>query len=83
MSIRREQFSLTVLEHVHIPLTGWMREQAAESLTHATEAGEETPGPGWFRSNSDSVENTQGFGGEAGYLDSTASPTSNCSAADW
>ena len=34
------------LGHARIPIMHWMRQQAAESLLHATEAGEEMPAMG-------------------------------------
>ena len=40
-AVRYTQYSLMVFGHGRIPITGWMREQAAESLMHATLAGEE------------------------------------------
>lgn len=40
-AIRYTQYSLMVFGHSRIPIIGWMREQAAEGLLHATEAGEE------------------------------------------
>jgi bacterioferritin len=40
-AVRYTQYSLMVFGHARIPVTGWMREQAAESLLHATQAGEE------------------------------------------
>jgi bacterioferritin len=40
-AVRYTQYSLMVFGHARIPITGWMREQAAESLIHATQAGEE------------------------------------------
>lgn len=40
-AVRYTQYSLMVFGHARIPITGWMREQAAESLDHATLAGEE------------------------------------------
>ena len=40
-AVRYTQYSLMVFGHARIPVTGWMREQAAESLVHATIAGEE------------------------------------------
>lgn len=39
--IRYTQYSLMVFGHARIPIMSWMREQAAESLTHATLIGEE------------------------------------------
>jgi len=39
-AVRYTQYSLMVFGHARIPIMGWMREQAAESLTHATQAGE-------------------------------------------
>lgn len=40
-AVRYTQYSLMVFGHARIPIMGWMREQAAESLVHATQAGEE------------------------------------------
>jgi bacterioferritin len=40
-AVRYTQFSLMVFGHARIPITDWMRAQAAESLAHATQAGEE------------------------------------------
>lgn len=40
-AVRYTQYSLMVFGHARIPITGWMREQAAESLAHAVMAGEE------------------------------------------
>jgi bacterioferritin len=40
-AVRYTQYSLMVFGHARIPITDWMREQAAESLAHATMAGEE------------------------------------------
>jgi bacterioferritin len=40
-AVRYTQYSLMVFGHARIPIIGWMREQAAESLTHAAMAGEE------------------------------------------
>jgi len=40
-AIRYTQYSLMVFGHTRIPIIAWMREQAAEGLLHATEAGEE------------------------------------------
>ncbi len=40
-AVRYTQYSLMVFGHARIPIIGWMREQAAEALTHATMAGEE------------------------------------------
>jgi bacterioferritin len=40
-AVRYTQYSLMVFGHARIPIMGWMREQAAEALLHATEAGEE------------------------------------------
>jgi bacterioferritin len=38
--IRYTHYSLLVFGHNRIPIVSWMREQAAESLTHAQQAGE-------------------------------------------
>src|SRR2546423_11867978 len=40
-AVRYTQYSLMVFGHARIPITDWMREQATESLDHATMAGEE------------------------------------------
>ena len=40
-AVRYTQYALMVFGHARIPIMHWMRSQAAESLTHATEAGEE------------------------------------------
>ena len=40
-AVRYTQYSLMVFGHARIPIIGWMREQAAESLAHAAMAGEE------------------------------------------
>ena len=40
-AVRYTQYSLMVFGHTRIPITNWMREQAAEGLQHASEAGEE------------------------------------------
>ncbi len=39
--VRYTQYSLMIFGHSRIPITNWMREQALESLAHATQAGEE------------------------------------------
>ncbi len=39
--VRYTQFSLMIFGHARIPIMNWMREQALESLAHATQAGEE------------------------------------------
>ncbi len=39
--VRYTQYSLMVFGHARIPIVGWMRQQAAESLDHAVQAGEE------------------------------------------
>jgi len=38
--VRYTHYSLLVFGHNRIPIVSWMREQAAESLTHAHQAGE-------------------------------------------
>jgi bacterioferritin len=38
-AVRYTQYSLMVFGHARIPIMGWMREQAAESLLHSTQAG--------------------------------------------
>ena len=40
-AVRYTQYSLMVFGHARIPIISWMREQAAEALTHAIAAGEE------------------------------------------
>jgi bacterioferritin len=40
-SVRFTQYSLMVFGHARIPIMGWMRDQAAQSLPHAVQAGEE------------------------------------------
>src|SRR6202030_455544 len=40
-AVRYTQYSLMVFGHGRIPIMDWMREQAAEALLHATQAGEE------------------------------------------
>ena len=40
-AVRYTQYSLMVFGHARIPITEWMRQQAAEGLLHATMAGEE------------------------------------------
>jgi bacterioferritin len=40
-AVRYTQYSLMVFGHGRIPITSWMRAQAAEALTHAAAAGEE------------------------------------------
>ena len=40
-AVRYTQYSLMVYGHGRIPITSWMREQAAEALLHATQVGEE------------------------------------------
>jgi bacterioferritin len=40
-AVRYTQYSLMIFGHARIPIMHWMREQASESLLHATEAGEE------------------------------------------
>jgi bacterioferritin len=40
-AVRYTQYSLMVFGHARIPIISWMREQAAESLRHASLAGEE------------------------------------------
>ena len=40
-AVRYTQYSLMVFGHARIPIMGWMRAQASESILHATEAGEE------------------------------------------
>jgi bacterioferritin len=40
-AVRYTQYSLMVFGHARIPIIGWMRQQAAESLDHAALAGEE------------------------------------------
>ena len=38
--IRYTHYSFLVFGHNRIPIVSWLREQAAESLTHAQQAGE-------------------------------------------
>jgi bacterioferritin len=38
--VRYTHYSLMVFGHTRIPIIAWLREQATESLTHATQAGE-------------------------------------------
>ena len=40
-AVRFTQYSLMVFGHARIPIMGWMREQAQQSLAHAIQAGEE------------------------------------------
>lgn len=40
-AVRFTQYSMMVFGHARIPIISWMREQASESLMHATLAGEE------------------------------------------
>jgi bacterioferritin len=40
-AVRYTQYSLMVFGHARIPIISWMREQASESLMHASLAGEE------------------------------------------
>lgn len=40
-AVRFTQYSLMVFGHARIPITGWMRDQAQQSLDHAIQAGEE------------------------------------------
>jgi len=40
-AVRYTQYSLMVFGHARIPIMDWMRKQAAESLLHAIQAGEE------------------------------------------
>ena len=40
-AVRYTQYSLMIFGHSRIPIMNWMREQALESLAHATQAGEE------------------------------------------
>ncbi len=40
-AVRYTQYSLMVFGHARIPIIGWMRAQADESLVHAALAGEE------------------------------------------
>ena len=39
-SVRYTHYSLMVFGYNRIPIVGWLREQATESLTHAQQAGE-------------------------------------------
>jgi len=45
-AVRYTQCSLMVFGHARIPIMHWMRQQAAESLAHATEAGQEVTAMG-------------------------------------
>ncbi len=45
-AVRFTQYSLMVFGHARIPIMGWMREQAQQSLAHAVQAGEEVTGLG-------------------------------------
>jgi bacterioferritin len=40
-AVRYTQYALMVFGHARIPITGWMREQAAEALDHARLVGDE------------------------------------------
>src|SRR3984957_15826058 len=40
-AVRYTQYSLMVFGHARIPIIGWMRNQAQQSLLHASQAGEE------------------------------------------
>jgi len=40
-AVRYTQYSLMIFGHARIPIMSWMRQQAAESLLHASQAGEE------------------------------------------
>jgi bacterioferritin len=40
-AVRYTQYSLMVFGHGRIPIIEWMRQQAADSLAHAAQAGEE------------------------------------------
>ena len=40
-AVRYTQYSLMIFGHARIPIMNWMRQQAAESLMHAAQAGEE------------------------------------------
>ncbi len=40
-AVRYTQYSLMIFGHARIPIISWMRQQAAEALLHATQAGEE------------------------------------------
>ena len=40
-AVRYTQYSLMIFGHARIPIMSWMRQQAAESLMHAAQAGEE------------------------------------------
>jgi bacterioferritin len=40
-AVRFTQYSLMVFGHARIPIQGWMREQAQQSLAHGVQAGEE------------------------------------------
>ncbi len=40
-AVRYTQYALMVFGHARIPITSWMRDQAAEALDHATLVGDE------------------------------------------
>jgi bacterioferritin len=40
-AVRYTQYSLMIFGHARIPIMSWMGQQAAESLVHAAQAGEE------------------------------------------
>ena len=40
-AVRYTQYSLMIYGHARIPIMSWMRQQATESLLHASQAGEE------------------------------------------
>ncbi len=40
-AVRYTQYALMVFGHARIPITGWMRDQAAEALEHARLVGDE------------------------------------------
>ena len=40
-TVRFVQYSLMVFGHARIPIMGWMRDQAQQSMAHAIQAGEE------------------------------------------
>jgi bacterioferritin len=45
-AVRYTQYSLMIFGHARIPIMHWMKQQASESLLHATEAGEEVTAMG-------------------------------------
>src|ERR1700687_3573493 len=66
-AVRYTQYSLMVFGHARIPIMSWMREQAAEALLHATQAGEEVTAmgarvsPGYRRARGDSPRSSRRY----------------------